>query len=519
MTEPHATAESTPGDRPDVAQGASHPRWWWALVVVIAGVVLVTRLAGLDLSLWWDEAFTAQRYIRGGPSTFLDPELYFANNHLLFTVLAWATSRLLGTSEMVLRLWAVLPALAGLAMLVAWLWRRHGPLVATVALTATAVSPLALANSIQARGYGLVLLSATVLLVVPVVQDRAPTLGGDLAVTTAGAVGMLSFPPVVALYLAHAGVWLLRRGRARWRLVMLTAAAGVVTAAVYLPLLDLLAERADRVGSRFADPITWWSPVIAPLQLVGGTSFALGRGEVAVWTLPAVTALVLGLLGLVAAFAGVGPGQTATHDRPLGWHLLAGLGGTVVLLAPAGFHLAERYVSFLLPHAVTAMALGLVALVTFGVSVRRRDAAVGGGPRVADTVPPVVLAAILLAWVGASLPGLWWSATTPLQAFAPAAEEIRAHPDADVVVDSFHSGYQWYLDGIEVERITDQDELDQRLCAPDGPVIFARHPDTPPLEVPDCLGREHERRFTHQRDPGYLSLWVVEPSDRSDHGG
>ena len=477
------------------------PRWWPVLLLVVLAVLAVTRLAGIQVGLWWDEAYTAHHYVRGGPGTWFDPDSYIANNHLLFSMLTWASTRLIGTSEPALRLWAVVPGSAALLGMVWWSWRRHGGVLATTLLVLTATSTLALAMTIQARGYGLVLAAATILLVVPVASaggpsTAAPSLTGrgtvhpaaDASVAVAGVVAMTTFPPAVALYLAHTGAWLLHRGQ-RLRLVVLTAASGAVTFLFYRPLLELLLERSDRVGSRFADPISWWSPVVAPLQLVGGPAFGLGRGEVEVWSLPAILALVLGVVGLFAWWA---------RDRWLAVHLVAGLGGTIVLLAPVGFHLADRYISFLIPHATLAVAGGLVAVVTVLVGRHRAPLVVG-----------VVLGVLLVA----SIPGLWWSATTPLQAFRPAAELAlaarQADPDTRLIVDRYHTGYRWYLDHVEVERITDQQELDDLLCRPDSAVLFLRHPDNPVLEVPGCLGEDAEVRFVHQRDPGWLSLWVA----------
>jgi hypothetical protein len=489
-----------------IAPGDATGRTWAVLTAALAAAWVATRVAGLRLGLWWDEAFTAHRYVREGPATLLDPEAYVANNHVLFSALTWATTRVIGTSEPALRLWAVVPALLGTVLLVRWLWGRSGPAVGVLALALTVTSTLWLSMSVQARGYGLVIGAATVLLVVVVTEDRQPTWRGDALVAASGLVAMATFPPTVALYLAHTGVWFLRRGTARMRLVLLTAAAGVTTALLYLPLAPMLFERADRVGSRFAEPISWWSPVLAPLQIVGGPSLGVGTGlglvnaadtttvvgartfELGLGSGPGLFALALGLLGLAAL---------SRRDPSLGVHLLAGLGGSIALLGPIGFHLADRYLTFLLPHATIAVAVG-VAVLCEAVADRLR-----GGTEVAVAVVVVGLVAI-------TLPVVWDAATTPVQSFADAAEVIRERPEADILVDRYHTGYRWYLDDLEVERVGDQAELDARLCDPDGPVFFARHPDDPQLDVPACLTSTHERRFRHQRDPGYLVLWVVD---------
>jgi hypothetical protein len=478
---------------------------WITLTSAVVLVWLATRVSALRLGLWWDEAFTAQRYVRDAPATLLDPDAYVANNHVLFSALTWASSRVTGTSDPALRLWAIVPAALATILLVRWVWQRIGPAAGLLALTLTVTSTLWLTMSTQARGYGLVILASSILVIVVVTEDRRPTWRGDVLVAASGWVAMATFPPTVALYLVHTGVWLVRRRTARLRLVVLTSASGLLTAVLYLPLAPMLFERADRVGSRFADPITWWSPILAPLQIAGGPSFGVGTAlgpvsaagittqvgtrtvELGLGSLPGLTAMVLGLLGLAVL---------VRRDQPLAVHLLAGLGGAIALLGPVGFHLADRYLAFLLPHATIAVAVGLV-VVADGVAVRLGTS---------DRAPVAVIVVILTA---ATLPVVWQASTTPVQAFADAAAFIRDRPDAVVVVDRYHTGYRWYLDDLPVERVPDQATLESLLCEPDGRVVFARHPDTPVLDVPACLTASDEHRFPHQRVPGHLSLWVV----------
>ena len=61
--------------------GAPRPRGSatvvWTVAAVATGVALVvTRLTGITRSMWWDEAFTAQRYVRGGAEVIFDPAQY-----------------------------------------------------------------------------------------------------------------------------------------------------------------------------------------------------------------------------------------------------------------------------------------------------------------------------------------------------------------------------------------------------------------------------------------------------------
>jgi hypothetical protein len=456
-------------------------------IALLAVVHVGTRLAGLGRSLWWDEAFTAHRYVRGGPSTLLDADLYYANNHVLFSALTWLTTRFAGTSEPALRLWAVVPALAGVTLVVWWLWRRLSPAAALAALALFTASTLHATMSIEARGYGLVLLTSSVLLVVGSTADRTPSLRDDIVTSVAGLVAMLTFPPTVAVYLAHAGVSLVRRQADRGRLIAMTAAVGAVTALVYLPLLPAMVARADRVGSRFADPVRWWSPVIDPLRLTATPSLQPALGGVR--PLAVLTAVVLGLIGISVVLAG--------RHRALGWHLLAALGGSMVALGAIGFHLADRYLTFLLPHAVVATAMGLVAVVG---DLRDRPPAAS---RWAAVAVPVVVALV-------AVPSVWRSMTTPVQAFADAAAAIEEEaPRATVVVDRLHVGWAWYLHGTDVDTVSDQEALDTLICGVEGPTVFAPDPDMGKLAPPDCLTTDAERRFPQQRDPGDLIVYIA----------
>ncbi|MFA9429694.1 hypothetical protein [Egicoccus sp. AB-alg2] len=453
---------------------------------LLLAVLVLTRVTALGRSLWWDEAFTASRYVAGGPATFLDPEAYVANNHVLFSAVTWATTRVTGTSEPMLRLWAVVPALVAVGLLLGLLWRRLGPWTAVVVAALVTASPLHLTLSTEARGYGLVLLASTTMLVIGVARDRAPRWRDDLLLSLSGVVAMLTFPPTVALYLAHAGTSLVRRPVDRLRLVVLTALAGGVTLAVYAPLLSVMLGRADRVGSRFADPVRWWSPVVDPLRLTATPALetAIGLRGVAV-----VVTVAVGVAGLAALLIGV--------DRGLGWHLLAALGGSVALLGLVGFHLADRYVGFLLPHAVTAVGVGVVAVV--------------GGLRARPGHWPGWLAgglAVLL--VTAALPGLWRATTVPVQAFADAVHHLdREAPGIDVVTDRLHPGWRWYLADRDVEVIRQQERLDARLCEKSAPVAFLPDPDMGPLTVPTCVDDGARRAFEHLRPPGHLEVWVL----------
>jgi hypothetical protein len=138
-------------------------RWAAPAAYILLGATLVaTRTIGLGSSLWHDEVFAVVEFIRPGPGEILSgPEI----SHELFGILAWATTSLVGESEVALRAWSVVPFLAGVAVVTAWLHARLGAIAGISFLFFATASPLLLDISRQARGYGLAFLAMGVLLV------------------------------------------------------------------------------------------------------------------------------------------------------------------------------------------------------------------------------------------------------------------------------------------------------------------------------------------------------------------
>ncbi|WP_052664313.1 hypothetical protein [Nitriliruptor alkaliphilus] len=473
----------------------------WLVAAAVTVVALVaSRLNGLSRSLWWDEAFTAHRYVRGGAEIIFDPSQYYANNHVLYSLLASWTTDLLWTGDAVLRLWVVGPALAGAGLVLWWAWRRLAPAVAVTATALVVISPLAVRLQTEARGYGLVLLSASVLLVVTSRgADHPARWRDDLAVAAAGAVGMLTFPPVVTLYVAHTGVWFLRRTTHRLRLVALTAATGALTALVLRPLFGPMLDNASSVGSRAADPITWWSPIVGPFTVIGGPSFnpILPGGSS---TAAAVT-MVLGVAGLIALLV---RSRSLAVDHPhagfeVGLQLLASLGVSIALLGFVGFSLLDRYVAFTLPAVMIAVAAGIVAIARLATRDR---------PALTATAVLVVLA--LAGGLGAER--VHAETAQPRQEFAGAVEAIRASDPATVVVRRLHVGYAWYFGRFEVDvvRTDDGAEATAAFCDGPRPAVYVPDPDREPADGPACLG-DAVRHSVPQRVGDLEMVWYELP--------
>ncbi|MDG2305285.1 MAG: hypothetical protein P8R42_11645 [Candidatus Binatia bacterium] len=122
------------------------------------GLLFYTRLAGLGQSFWHDEVWSVLKFIDPGPAVIFSE--YIPNNHMLFSLLAWGTTRFLPGGEVTYRLWGVVPSLLAVVLLVHWLWRREGPTVAALFSLLVLTSPLHLDYAREARGYGLAFLAS-----------------------------------------------------------------------------------------------------------------------------------------------------------------------------------------------------------------------------------------------------------------------------------------------------------------------------------------------------------------------
>jgi hypothetical protein len=92
-----------------------HPAWrnlWRRLSALLLFILFIsTVFRALTQSITIDEAFTWQSYL-AGPFSLIFTAPYDANNHVLSTVLCWASIHLLGTSEFSLRLPSLLASAA-----------------------------------------------------------------------------------------------------------------------------------------------------------------------------------------------------------------------------------------------------------------------------------------------------------------------------------------------------------------------------------------------------------------------
>ena len=456
---------------------------------VLLGLLLVlTRVVGLDRSLWLDEIMTVEDYVRRGPIDILSGS-YELNNHELFSLLAWATSEVVGESEAALRLWSVLPFLAGVALVTAWLHRRVAHLAGVFFLFLCTGSPLLLDITPQARGYGLAFCAMSVVVVAALESDRSSADGWWLvAFFAGGVVGSLTLPHFAVPFLAT-GVVLLWNTRLRRRVAVGLPAVGLVVAAWYAPHVDDLLEGSRQV---YGVQIGLFGVVTAPIDQILLPALLWFDGVV----------LVAGLvwLPIVAwALVVVGSSPLLAHSRTVAI-LLSGVLVTILVLWIARVHVVPRFLSFLLVPLFMLAASGAADVLT---RPPRRL-------RIRGVLTVVGLAALALRFFTPTLDVM----SLPREANKDAAMLIRseAAADAEIYPHMVHPRtLAFYLERPLERRPTQRDV--PSMCARPVPVVLVVQPWVlRPLEVP-CLGRPgvEQHRFEQYTRGGEIAVWFVPP--------
>ncbi len=318
------------------------------VAVALTALAAAIRVPTLSVqSFWLDEGYTVAlvrmsfgAMLRTIPRTESTPPLYYA--------LAWAWTRVFGSSEFGLR---SLSALAGIATIpVAWALARRlaGDRAALIAGLLLAVSPLMVWFSQEARAYALATLLATGTLLCIAAHrqnDRARWLWGWAACAALGIATHYFVAFVVAPEVVFLG-WRARGDRRLW------AASGLVliVAVALVPLA--LAQR----GTGHADYIAQGSLATRALQVP--KQFLIGYASPAqtVTAVVAAAAVAAGALWPLAA-----DGSAARRSR---LPLAVGLAAVVVpiLLALVGVDFLDtRNLLPALPALYVAAAIGFAA--------------------------------------------------------------------------------------------------------------------------------------------------------------
>jgi len=318
----------------------------WLGLLVLAGAAL--RFATLDLqSLWYDEAVTAHlvqmdlgAMLRAIPGSESTPPLYY--------VLAWLAAQLAGTGEAALR---VLPALCGVATIaVVWAIARRlgGDRAALYAAALTAVNPMLVWFSQEARAYALLALLAACSALLWLRALESPRTGRLLAWGAVAALALATH--YYALFLVGPqAVWLALRVHGR-RAIVTTLALPVAATIALAPLA--IAQRSNDSAAFIGESPLLRRLAQVPKQFLVGYDAPLER-LLAVATAVALLAGVVGLLRLLPRRGEVLALTVVTAAALLIPVALALLGED---------HLVTRNVLAALPLALALAGAGLAAL-------------------------------------------------------------------------------------------------------------------------------------------------------------
>lgn len=315
---------------------------------IVLGAVL--RIVLASQSLWYDELSALVSFALEGPGVAFG-SYAVPTNHVPMTLAVWLAVTLSGSvHELVVRLPAVLAGIATIpaafALGAALRDARLGNALALV----TAIAPLAVLGSAEARGYAFVILGATV---AAAALARAVRTGsrGDYALFAVGGAFAAWAHPVAILLPFAAGVVGLVRDR---RLAVAALLSGVIAAVLLSPLLgDALATRGDYVRTDAAQPGVFSRE---GYETVTGLALSWSR-----WFLspaPVLTALLLVGAAVVLRARDDGALRARRVLAPFALALLLAL----VLPPLLGSWTYARFTLFALPIGLVAVALALDAL-------------------------------------------------------------------------------------------------------------------------------------------------------------
>jgi hypothetical protein len=461
----------------------------WAYLVL--GLVLVlTRLVSLERSFWTDEVVTVTDYVRAGPREILAGP-YIPNNHQLYSLLGWAASSIVGESEVVLRLLSVIPFLAGVLLVTAWLHRRASPLSGVLFLFLATASPLLFDLSRQARGYGLAFLAMAVMIVAALEAQRTGESRALLPFFAGGLVGSLTLPNFGIAFIATALVLAMSPELSR-RIAYGILGSALLVSVWYAPHIhDLLESSQQENGA----PIAWFGLLSSPIDRVlvpavlwfGDTFLETGATRFIVVVLAAVLMLSSPLL----------------RTRGTALVLCSGAAATLLFVWATRLYLAPRFVSYLLVPLFILVATGMAD------ALERR----GRRPRLRALVVLIAIALAVAAFAGAAAQLL----RVPAEAWKEASARIEASASPGAPVLAYVSrphGLRYYLSR-PVTKLRHPDVV-SAVCAADEDVVYVFNAyETEPVSVP-CLSRPGVRHFRLRQHSygGEIDVWLI-PQGRS----
>lgn len=164
----------------------------WQCFLLAAAAPLAICASKLNLDLWYDEIYTLNAFVSGGPAKIVT-DYSVPNNHVLYSLLLWPV-HLISTSSFVLRLPSFVLAAATL-WLAFQLARRFGGLAAGVlTIVLLGLNQMFLIYAMQVRGYGLSMFLFTWLFSLALPRDVATRPWRLAAIALVGAAFLYVMP-------------------------------------------------------------------------------------------------------------------------------------------------------------------------------------------------------------------------------------------------------------------------------------------------------------------------------------
>jgi hypothetical protein len=463
------------------------------ILALVGLLMLWSRLAFLDGSFWHDEVFTVLRFVNKGPSGIFDA--YTPNNHVLYSLLTWATTGAIGHFEAAYRLWSVVPGIAAVGLVAWWAWRELEPLAGAAIVVLATISPTHLELTPQARGYGLGFLAGAGMLVFAArASARARTT--DIALLGMfAALGIMTLPTIALTFAVHTAV-LCAHPALRRRAVAAFGLVGVVSFVFYLPVLGDLWDWTSRPSATLPDPLPWHGFASSTYSdLVRPTLDALLPPDPAARPVLVIAYLALAALGCRWLLR--------HHERDVLLHIVLPVAATFVGLTVLGVYYIERFGTFLLMHVLVLLALGVTEIWHL---VRRR--------RVLAAL--TALAAAALIAVG-SMEVVDQTRRLPHENLKVVGELVRGTGIRPVITNTRRrQGLDYYV-GSHRLFVQHGDVLERSLCFGPDPFVFIDHRfGGEPAPDIGCLERRGAIRVhVEQNIRGNVDVWIVPPGEGS----
>jgi len=458
----------------------------------LAALLVWSRLAFLDGSFWHDESYTVVNYVNEGPVEILAGE-YLPNNHALFNLLAWATTNRLGRFEAAYRVWSVLPAIAAVALVAVWAWRRFGRAAGLSVAGLMVFAPVHMDLAPQARGYGIGFLSAAAMLVA---ADRAARTAETRAFVWFGAaavVGIWTLPPLALPAVGH-GIVLAARPATRRKAIAAVVATGTASVAFYAPVLtSVLSRSQDDYESgpmTFPEMLTSWYYDVARPTVDAAVPDGVSRGGVL---------LALVALALVAALWHL----ARAGEQLLALNLAVPVAFTFVAYWVARFYYFDRFSSFLLVYVAVAIALGL--------------ASIWDGARAFALLRATLAVVAAVAIVAGTNSVVAQARRLPHENFQLVGELVRRSGIDEVVASTARpAGLEYYVGKRRFTRVQFRG-AEQVVCTKAAPFVYVVHQAFAPRVVDtSCLERRGAAHIrVRQNTRGPVDVWIVTVTPRA----